>query len=283
MYLTQYFKVLPNPLLKNIKFQPLFIKTKFSTLNQLNWKNTNIYNQTKINSTTSYWSFKKNNNMIKIKPFQQKPFLRTYYKTNFPIYSSFWKNKNVMNKLFQRQLSVYRENMLVNLVNDIISKFSAIAVATIFGGGIMGFISTTLYLTVPICLYLAVDIFIYPYINRINRRKIKKRMAIGTRPEMDIPDNKFIPRPEIVECFEKIFQPHENQSNYHIIYGNRGNGKSTLAKKVANEIGQGVIYIDTPYDIEIFEKSFGSNKFALIFEDDVSFLFQLIKKLFGKY
>jgi hypothetical protein len=174
MYLTQYFKVLPNPLLKNIKFQPLFIKTKFSTLNQLNWKNTNIYNQTKINSTTSYWSFKKNNNMIKIKPFQQKPFLRTYYKTNFPIYSSFWKNKNVMNKLFQKQLSI-KANMLVN---DI-SKFTAVVVSTIFGGGIMVFINTTFkYLTVPICLYLAVDIFLYPYINRINKRKIKKKWQL---------------------------------------------------------------------------------------------------------
>ncbi|PKY15319.1 hypothetical protein RhiirB3_466638 [Rhizophagus irregularis] len=75
---------------------------------------------------------------------------------------------------------------------------------------------------------------------------------------MDIPDSKFIFRPEIAKYFEKIFQPDEDQSNYHIIYGNKGNGKTTLAKKMANEVGQGVIYVDTPYNIENFEKSFGN-------------------------
>ncbi|GBC44725.2 P-loop containing nucleoside triphosphate hydrolase protein [Rhizophagus irregularis DAOM 181602=DAOM 197198] len=106
-------------------------------------------------------------------------------------------------------------------------------------------------------------------------------MEIGTRPEMDIPDSKFISRPEIAKYFEKIFQPGEDQSNYHIIYGNKGNGKTTLAKKMANEVGQGVIYVDTPYNIENFEKSFGSIH-DFTFKEDSSFLFQLIQKFFDK-
>ncbi|PKC61696.1 hypothetical protein RhiirA1_444321 [Rhizophagus irregularis] len=106
-------------------------------------------------------------------------------------------------------------------------------------------------------------------------------MEIGTRPEMDIPDSKFISRPEIAKYFEKIFQPDEDQSNYHIIYGNKGNGKTTLAKKMANEVGQGVIYVDTPYNIENFEKSFGSIH-DFTFKEDSSFLFQLIQKFFDK-
>ncbi|GBB95128.1 hypothetical protein RclHR1_02480027 [Rhizophagus clarus] len=58
-------------------------------------------------------------------------------------------------------------------------------------------------------------------------------MAIGTRPEMDIPNEKLISQPEIVKYFK-------NQLNYHI-YGNKGNEKTTLAKKVANEVGKEVI------------------------------------------
>ncbi|CAB5371280.1 unnamed protein product [Rhizophagus irregularis] len=144
------------------------------------------------------------------------------------------------------------------------------------------FITTTFtYLTRSICLYLVIDKFLYSYINRTNKRKINERIEIGTRPEMDIPDSKFIFRPEIAKYFEKIFQPDEDQSNYHIIYGNKGNGKTTLAKKMANEVGQGVIYVDTPYNIENFEKSFGSIH-DFTFKEDSSFLFQLIQKFFDK-
>lgn len=105
-------------------------------------------------------------------------------------------------------------------------------------------------------------------------------MVIGTRPEMDIPD-KLISRPEIVKYLEEIFQSNKDQSNYYVIYGSKGNGKTTLAKKVANEVGKGVIYVDTPYDIERFEKSFWS-KLDFTFDEDVSFLLQLVQTFFGK-
>ncbi|CAB4488582.1 hypothetical protein RhiirA1_467093 [Rhizophagus irregularis] len=54
----------------------------------------------------------------------------------------------------------------------------------------------------------------------------------------------YISRPEVVEQIKKIFQPDNDHSYYHVIYGEVGTGKTTLVKKAIKEVGKGVIYID---------------------------------------
>lgn len=301
MYFTQYFKVLPNSTLKNARFnllQPLFLKTNYLTSNLSNWKNKNqpLFSNY---STFNLSNWKDKNQPLSLKPnystfnlsslINKNTKVQTFllkknfgFLTSSPI-SNNWSTQKYKNvKINTFQTSLLRKNSIFLTPSFLWKKKYIDPIIFIINYNIIkAFTTTFTYLSIPIYLYLAVDIFLYPYINWINKCKINKRMKIGTKPEMDIPDSKFIFRPEIAKYFEKIFQPDKDQSNYHIIYGNKGNGKTTLAKKIANEVGQGVIYVDTPYNVEKFEKSFGSI-LDFTFEEDGSFLFQLIQKFFGK-
>ncbi|CAB4445996.1 unnamed protein product [Rhizophagus irregularis] len=239
MYFT---KVLQNSALKNAKFnlfQLLSLKTNYLTSNLSNWKNKNQ----PLFLKTNYLTFNLSNLINKNTKVQTFLFKKNYsFLTSSPI-SNNWstqKYKNVKINTFQTSLlRKYYTFPFYMWRKMVIDPILLIINFTVIGA----FITTTFtYLTRSICLYLVVDKFLYPYINRTNKRKINERMEIGTKPEMDIPDSKFISRPEIAKYFEKIFQPDEDQSNYHIIYGNKGNGKTTLAKKMANEVGQGKFF-----------------------------------------
>ncbi|CAG8815587.1 4479_t:CDS:2, partial [Dentiscutata erythropus] len=69
------------------------------------------------------------------------------------------------------------------------------------------------------------------------------------------------------ETPQKIFRPGEDHSYYNVVCSEHETGKTTLTIKVAREIGKGIIYVDTPADIEEFGNSFGK-ALNLIFDED---------------
>ncbi|CAG8594227.1 2543_t:CDS:2, partial [Paraglomus brasilianum] len=105
-------------------------------------------------------------------------------------------------------------------------------------------------------------------------------LGSGTQPKTETADNELILRPEVTEHLKKIFQPVQNHSYYHVVCGEHGTGKTTLTTKVAREIGKGVIYVDTPADIEEFGNSFGK-ALNLIFDEDTMLTLRLKQKFFG--
>uniref|UniRef100_U9TBV2 ATPase domain-containing protein n=1 Tax=Rhizophagus irregularis (strain DAOM 181602 / DAOM 197198 / MUCL 43194) TaxID=747089 RepID=U9TBV2_RHIID len=90
----------------------------------------------------------------------------------------------------------------------------------------------------------------------------------GNQPKVEISHSKYLSRSEMIDQLKNIFNPHEDQSFYHIIYGINGIGKSTLVKTASKEVGQGVIYVEIPasvYDLnEAFAKALNMspNKFT---------------------
>ncbi|CAG8762072.1 4952_t:CDS:2, partial [Rhizophagus irregularis] len=91
-----------------------------------------------------------------------------------------------------------------------------------------------------------------------NKHQLIKTVTKGVQPEINILPLHYIPRPEITEELKKIFK--KPFSEYYVIYGNYGIGKTTLIKTILKEIDQGVIYVDIPTNLnklnEAFEKAF---------------------------
>ncbi|CAG8445004.1 9267_t:CDS:2 [Ambispora leptoticha] len=129
-------------------------------------------------------------------------------------------------------------------------------------------------------VFLTGDLVYLWWVSQSNERRVNKFMEKGTRPQDTVSEDKLIPRPEIVERLKKIFQPGEDHSYYHVVCGEHGTGKTTLTVKVAREIGKGVIYVDTPADIEEFGNSFGK-ALNLIFDEDAMLTLRLKRKFFG--
>jgi len=59
-------------------------------------------------------------------------------------------------------------------------------------------------------------------------------------PDSDSDDKRFINRPDAAALFEHVFR--SSPTEYSVIIGNHGTGKSTLAEKVARRM-KGAIYI----------------------------------------
>ncbi|CAG8651761.1 4208_t:CDS:2 [Ambispora gerdemannii] len=118
------------------------------------------------------------------------------------------------------------------------------------------------------------------YVNRRNERLLNKTMEKGTRPEVGISGDEYVSRPVIAERLKKIIQPYKGQSFYNVVCGEHGTGKTTLIKIASREVGQGVIYVDTPADIEDFGKAFG-RALNFTFEEHISWSGQLMRKVLG--
>ena len=70
-------------------------------------------------------------------------------------------------------------------------------------------------------------------------------------PDLDSDDEEFIKRPEAEELFEGVVG--SSPSEYSVITGSHGTGKSTLARKVARKT-QGVIYVNVPSSVKPGDK-----------------------------
>ncbi|CAG8551542.1 17209_t:CDS:2 [Acaulospora morrowiae] len=127
---------------------------------------------------------------------------------------------------------------------------------------------------------ISVDLMYARYRNRCNERLLNETVEKGTRPRAGISSDKFVPRPEIVERLKRIFQPYEDQSSYHMVYGEHGTGKTTLTRIASSEVGHGVIYVDVPANFEKFAEEF-ARAINFTFEERISFTAQLMKKILG--
>ncbi|CAB5116312.1 unnamed protein product [Rhizophagus irregularis] len=63
-----------------------------------------------------------------------------------------------------------------------------------------------------------------------NENLLNKTVEKGTQPKIDISNDEFVSRPQVVERIKEILQPHKNHSYYHLICGEHGTGKTTLAR-----------------------------------------------------
>ncbi|CAG8655105.1 6403_t:CDS:2, partial [Ambispora gerdemannii] len=127
---------------------------------------------------------------------------------------------------------------------------------------------------------ISVDLLYAWYRNGCNERLLNETVEKGTRPGIDVLNDELVSRPLVVDRLKKIFQPHRNQSFYHMVCGEHGTGKTTLTRIASREVGQGVIYVDTPADIEDFGKAFG-RALNFAFEEHISWSGQLTRKVLG--
>jgi ABC-type molybdenum transport system ATPase subunit/photorepair protein PhrA len=64
----------------------------------------------------------------------------------------------------------------------------------------------------------------------------------------------YVIRPDIEASLKKILNnPSTKVSNYWVISGEHGTGKTTTVQKVCHEIGKGIIYVDVPKDVDDFK------------------------------
>ncbi|RHZ70686.1 hypothetical protein Glove_268g16 [Diversispora epigaea] len=141
-------------------------------------------------------------------------------------------------------------------------------------------------------LFIPIDLVYAWYRNSCNELLLNETMEKGTRPKTEVPTDEFVPRSLVVNNLKKIFTPNKHQSFYHIICGEYGTGKTTLAEIAAREAGQGVIYVNIPTDIdqgsrkkksdvlEDFGVAFGE-ALNFKFEEYISFTAQFMKKMLG--
>jgi Holliday junction resolvasome RuvABC ATP-dependent DNA helicase subunit len=62
----------------------------------------------------------------------------------------------------------------------------------------------------------------------------------------------YVPRNDVEASLKKILTADE-VSNYWVISGEHGTGKTTTVQKVCHEIGKGIIYVDVPKDVDDFK------------------------------
>ncbi|PKK60739.1 hypothetical protein RhiirC2_792882 [Rhizophagus irregularis] len=132
-----------------------------------------------------------------------------------------------------------------------------------------------------IAIFLSGDFANAWYQNEYNKNLLKNTIEKGTQPVTDILDNEFIPRTLLIKRFKEILQPDKDQSFYHVICGEKGTGKTTLATAASREVGQGVIYVDVPENLEFFGESFGK-AINFTFKEKISLLTRLKRKFLSE-
>ncbi|CAG8467788.1 7437_t:CDS:1, partial [Funneliformis mosseae] len=69
-------------------------------------------------------------------------------------------------------------------------------------------------------------------------------------------------------CLKNIFQLSRNQSYYYVICKEHSIGKTTLTRKALREVGQEIIYVEIPANIENIKK------FSIAFEESLNLAFE---------
>ncbi|RHZ73173.1 hypothetical protein Glove_232g157 [Diversispora epigaea] len=129
-------------------------------------------------------------------------------------------------------------------------------------------------------IFFSGDLLYLWWVSSSNKRHINETMEKGTRPISSVTENMYVSRPEITKRLTEIYKADNSHSSYHLICGERGTGKTTITKKAANEVGQGVIYIDFPANFEKFGDAFGK-ALNFTFGEDASFVMKLKNRMFG--
>jgi replication-associated recombination protein RarA len=121
---------------------------------------------------------------------------------------------------------------------------------------------------------MSVDLLYAWYWNRCNENCLIETVEKSTQPKIS---DEFIPRSLVEEGLKQIFQSPKNHSYYHVICGEHGTGKTTLARLMARKFGQGVIYIDVPTSLDEFERALN-----FTFKEHISFTRQILQKILGR-
>ncbi|GES86142.1 P-loop containing nucleoside triphosphate hydrolase protein [Rhizophagus clarus] len=150
-------------------------------------------------------------------------------------------------------------------------RISEVSILSIVLSSVMG-------LVVSILLFFVSGDVIYAFgRSKYNEYLLNKTVEEGTRPKIDISDDKLVSRPLVVERLKKILQPDRDQSYYYLICGEHGTGKTTLTRIASSEVGCGVIYVDIPANLNELGGAFGNAiNFAL---EKVSVTGQWLRKI----
>ncbi|CAB5217624.1 unnamed protein product [Rhizophagus irregularis] len=180
------------------------------------------------------------------------------------IFSSHFRTQNLQSQLMRSsrhgilRLSPSRSftNSTSNSANSTTSTKASSKKSTFYSNlkNIKKPVTATKLIVAGIAIFLSGDFANAWYQNEYNKNLLKNTIEKGTQPVTDILDNEFIPRPLLIKRFKEILQPDKDQSFYHVICGEKGTGKTTLATVASREVGQGVIYVDVPENFEFFEK-----------------------------
>ncbi|RIA89997.1 hypothetical protein C1645_738186 [Glomus cerebriforme] len=140
------------------------------------------------------------------------------------------------------------------------------------------FIPAVVGLLVSILIFFISGDVIYAWgRSKYNEYLLNKTVEEGIQPKIDISNDEFVSRPLAVDRLKKILQPHRNHSYYHVICGEHGTGKTTLARIASNEVGCGVIYVDIPANPNQLGKAFRKAiNFAF---EEVSYTGQMLRKI----
>ena len=126
--------------------------------------------------------------------------------------------------------------------------------------------------TIPI--FLLGGVYYAYYANRIREKNIRSAFDKGAVPTVE--ESTFVERKKVSQDIESIIQPRKGYSNYDLIVGNHGTGKTTLVRKVGHE-HHGIIYVDVPENLS-FDMAF---KKALRWSPPItSWSDVLLKKIF---
>jgi nucleoside-triphosphatase THEP1 len=95
---------------------------------------------------------------------------------------------------------------------------------------------------------VAITLFLWSY----DDQSVKRTFKNGTRPQLSAEN--YTHRESLEEYLVKILSPKDpvNVSNYYVVTGEQGSGKTTIFKKLCTDIGEGVIYVEVPESIEQF-------------------------------
>ncbi|RUS15388.1 hypothetical protein BC937DRAFT_92525 [Endogone sp. FLAS-F59071] len=86
---------------------------------------------------------------------------------------------------------------------------------------------------------------LYTYVyNYWNEYCLIRTFELGTRPDSGIDNTKLIPRESLVKELKLIFQPVANTGFYRTIISEHGTGTTSVVRRAAREVGQGVIYVE---------------------------------------
>jgi len=131
---------------------------------------------------------------------------------------------------------------------------------------------------IPLCSYFYVTIVGYQ-----DARALENclDMGSGSSPVLGI-QKTLIDRPDLQNDLQRILTPRKpsEASNYYLITGEHGTGKTTAIKQACRNVGSGVIYMEVPEYIANFALVFAN---ATGFESRVSGFFPwLNQQIFGE-
>jgi ATPase family associated with various cellular activities (AAA) len=110
--------------------------------------------------------------------------------------------------------------------------------------------------------------------------KIKEKFTLPITMTVDLDD--YFPRNDVEASLKKILNnPSTTVSNYWVIVGEHGTGKTTTVQKVCNEIGKGIIYVDVPEDLSEFGKDFAQAIGVYYHQQNVGPLSYIHKSVLG--